>query len=465
MESSPALERVARQDPRVGQILAHAREYRRRIIDPVAADLDRRLLLDPGYHADDLARAGCQYGFMSLPIPSFLGGGGGVALHSAVLLEELCAGCAGIANIFGAHYLGISGLLLSFDLNLFDRFLRLVPAAEQRGEPLIWAAAITEPTAGTDVEDAELLAHARLSMGARRVAGGYVLDGRKCFISNGSVASYTMLTCALDRKHPVESLSGFIVPTGTKGFSVGRVELKLGQRACHAAELVFEDCFLPADHRIGLEGGAVQMTEVVLAASRAPVAAIATGIARGAYEAALAFARQQPDGGGRLVDRQWVQQALADMHAALELAREIYLAAAAAFDERIAGPLLGNQAVMGTALRLSAPLRQSALGRKLTASDAFKRGMVQQVLGRVAAAPVRAALGFSSLAKFSCSDLAMKVCLRALEILGPAGAEERGLVEKRFRDAKLTQIYEGTNQLNRRACFNGLVAGGDAWTR
>ena len=465
MESSTALERVVRQDPRAGQVLAHAREYRRRYIDPSAAELDRRLLLDPHYHADDLARAGCQYGFLSLPIPTFLGGGGGVALHSAVLLEELCAGCAGIANIFGAHYLGISGLLLSFDLNLFDRILRLVPAAERRGEPLIFAAAITEPTAGTDVEDADLLHLARLSMGARKVPGGYVLDGRKVFISNGSVASYTMLTCATDRKHPVESWSGFVIPTGTKGFSVGRVELKLGQRACHAAELVFEECFLPEDLRIGLEGGGVQMTEVVLAASRAPVAAIATGIARGAYEVALAWARQQPDGGGRLIDRQWVQLAFADMHAALELARGIYLEAAAAFDERIAGPLLGNQALMGTAMRLSAPLRQSALGLKLTGSETFKRGMQQQILGRVGQAPVGAALGLASLAKFSCSDLAMKVCLRALEVLGPAGAEERSLVEKRFRDAKLTQIYEGTNQLNRRACFKGLIAGGDPWTK
>ncbi|MBI5478452.1 MAG: acyl-CoA/acyl-ACP dehydrogenase, partial [Deltaproteobacteria bacterium] len=321
MEQSPALERVLGQDPRAGQVLARARAYRQRYIDPVAAELDRRLLLDPHYHPADLVQAGCEYGFLSLPIPTFLGGGGGLALHSAVLLEELCAGCAGIANIFGAHYLGISGLLLSFDLNLFDRFLRLVPEAERRGEPLIFAAAITEPTAGTDVEDADLLHTARLSMGARKVAGGYVLDGRKCFISNGSVARYTMLTCATDRRRPAETWSGFVIPAGTPGFSVGRVELKLGQRACHAAELVFEDCFLPEDLRIGLEGGGVQMTEVVLAASRAPVAAIATGIARGAYEAALAFAREQPDGHGRLIDRQWVQQALADMHAALELGR------------------------------------------------------------------------------------------------------------------------------------------------
>jgi alkylation response protein AidB-like acyl-CoA dehydrogenase len=465
MESSAALARVVRQDPRAAAVLERAREYRRRFIDPVAAELDRRLLLDPAYHAADLARAGCQYGFLSLPIPAFLGGGGGVALHSAVLIEELCAGCAGIANIFGAHYLGISGLLLSFDLNLFDRFLRLVPAAERRGEPLLFAAAITEPTAGTDVEDAELLGHARLSMGARKVAGGYVLDGRKCFISNGSVASYTLLTCAVDRRHPVESWSGFLVPTGTKGFSVGRVELKLGQRACHAAELVFEDCFIPDDLRIGLEGGGVQMTAVVLAASRAPVAAIATGIARGAYEAALSFARAQPDGGGRLIDRQWAQQALADMHAALELGRQAYLEAASTFDQQVAGPLLGHQGLMDAAMRLSAPLRQSALGLKLTGSAAFKRGLQEQVLGRVAHAPVAAALGLSSLAKFSCSDLAMKVCLRALELLGPAGAEERHGVEKRFRDAKLTQIYEGTNQLNRRATFTGLVAGGDAWTR
>ncbi|MBI5477499.1 MAG: hypothetical protein HY906_01515, partial [Deltaproteobacteria bacterium] len=151
--------------------------------------------------------------------------------------------------------------------------------------------------------------------------------------------------------------------------------------------------------------------------------------------------------------------------AALELGRAAYLGAAMTFDAHVAAPLLGNAAVMGAAMRLSAPLRQSRLGLKLTGSDAFKRGLQQQVLGRVAHTPVAAALGLSSLAKFSCSDLAMKVCLRALEILGPAGLEERHQVEKRFRDAKLTQIYEGTNQLNRRAVFHGLIGRGDAWTR
>ena len=465
MEPSSALARVVAQDTRAGQVLERGREFRRRYLDPVAAEVDRRMLLDPHYHPEELVRRGCEYGFLSLPIPAFLGGGGGLSLHSAVLMEELCSGCAGLANIFGAHYLGISGLLLSFDLNLFDRFLRQVPAAERRGEPLLFAAAITEPTAGTDVEDVDLLPKARLSMGARKVAGGYVLDGRKCFISNGSVARFTMLTCALDRRRPAESMSGFIVPAGTPGFSVGRVELKLGQRACHAAELVFEDCFVPDDLRIGTEGGGARLIEVVLAASRAPVAAIATGIARGAYEAALAFARQRPDGAGRLVDRQWVQQALADMHASLELGRQAYLEAGANFDTRVGGPLLGNPAVTETAMRLSAPLRQSALGQRLTGSEAFKRATTQQVLTRLEHAPVAAALGLSSLAKFSCSDLAVKVCLRALEILGPAGALERHAVEKRFRDAKLTQIYEGTNQLNRQAVFKGLVDGGDAWTR
>src|SRR5512137_2578969 len=143
MQPSSALARVVAQDARAGLVLERGREFRRRYVDPVAAEVDRRMLLDPHYHPEELVRRGCEYGFLSLPIPAFLGGGGGLSLHSAVLLEELCAGCAGLANIFGAHYLGISGLLLSFDLNLFDRFLRQVPAAERRGEPLLFAAAIT----------------------------------------------------------------------------------------------------------------------------------------------------------------------------------------------------------------------------------------------------------------------------------------------------------------------------------
>jgi acyl-CoA dehydrogenase len=442
------------------EVLEKARDFRRRFIDPVAGELDRRLLLDPHGSPDEIIRKGCDYGFFSLPVPRFIGGGGGTVTQCAVLLEELCAGCAGIANIFGAHYLGLSSVLLSLDLSHYDRSLREVVEGERKGVPVIFSAAITEPTAGTDVEDPELLKRARLMTSARKVEGGYLLNGRKVFISNGSIASYHAVVCALERERPFETFSGFVVPAGAKGFSVGRVELKMGQRACHAAELVFEDCFLPEESRIGVEGKAAYLTEIVLASSRAPVAAIATGIARGAFEKALAFARGRQGAGGRpLIEAQWVQQALADMAGKIQCARRCYLAAARWADASILEPLLGNPMVTDPVMKALGPLRRTRAGRRITSGEACRRFTSGYVERKIRNRRGEIALGLSSLAKFSCSDLAMQVCLQGIDILGNEGAREENLVEKCLRDAKLTQIYEGTNQLNRRAAYQNLVRG------
>lgn len=459
LEPSPALQRPAGEDRRLARVRARAAEFRRSYVDPVAADLDRRLLLEPDHHPDEVVRRGCEFGLLSLPIPAFFGGRGGLALESAVALEEICAGCAGIGTIFGAHYLGITALLASLDVGLLERVLGEIARAERKGEPLLCAAAITEPTAGTDVQDPELLPVAQLSAYARKVEGGYVLDGRKVFVANGGVARYAMVALALDPSRPLETMTTFVVERGTRGFSVGRVERKMGQRACHAAELVFDGCFVPDDRRVGAEGGAARGVEVVLASSRAAAAAAATGIARGAYEIALAHARRRTCGTGLLCDRPWVQQALADMRASIELSRLAYLEAAAAFDERIGRPLLGNAKLLGGVMRVSAPVRRSKAGARLLSSERVKKAAAREALRRLSRLPVAACLATSSLAKVSASDLAVKVCLQAAEILGSAGAEERERVEKCLRDAKLAQIHEGTNQLARWAVYKGLVRG------
>ncbi len=462
MESSavfhpPALEPISRLDQlaeadwRLADLRRRAREFRERFIEPVAADLDREMLLDPERRADDLLRHGCEYGFLSLVVPAFVRGAGGLALQSAVLLEELSAGCAGISNLFGAHYLGISGLLMGVDVSLFDTLLREVADEEKRGVPVVFAAALTEPMAGSDVEDQELLPLAKIVSSARKVPGGYVLNGRKVFISNGSIARYTLVVCPLDQRHPLETWSAFVVPSGTPGFTVARVERKMGQRACHAAELVFEDCFVPERLRVGVEGRGMDVTDLVLAASRGPVAAIATGIGRGAYEKALAYARREG-----LLDRQWAQLALADMLSRVELGRCRYLEAAQRFDGTVARALLGPPGLLDAAMRLVGPVRRSPLGQRLVATGSFKR-LTSRLHERIDSRVRARSWGLSSMAKFTCSDLAVEVCLRALEMLGPAGAEERAGVEKHLRDAKLTQIYEGTNQLNRLATFKALV--------
>jgi alkylation response protein AidB-like acyl-CoA dehydrogenase len=437
--------------------LRAAREYRRRFLDPVAGALDRRLLLEPDHHPAELVSAACEYGLLSLPIPAFLGGGGASVLECAIVLEELCAGCAGIANIFGAHYLGVSAILLGLDLSHYDRALHDVVQGERRGEPVVLSAAVTEPMAGTDVEDAELLPRAKLVTVALPVRGGYRLEGRKIFISNGSVARYHVVICATDRRKPLASWSAFVVPSDTPGFSVARVERKMGMRACHAAEIVFDGCFVPRENRIGIEGKAMTCTEVVLAASRPPVAAIATGIARGAYERALALCARRRCGAAAMLDRQWVQMALADLCAWVELARGIYLHAADAFDALVMEPLMRGARALEPALRALGPARRSRLGRRLFASETFRRAAVRRFESALPDTVRGACLGLSSAAKFSASDLAVRTCLRAIELFGPGGAEERNEVEKLLRDAKLTQIYEGTNQLNRWETYKSTV--------
>lgn len=448
-----------KNDKKTVDVIRRAKEFRKKYIDPVAYEIDKRSLIEPHYFSEDLVKKGCEYGFISLPVPGFIGGGGGTILQCALLLEELCAGCAGIANIFGAHYLGLSPILLSVDLNLCDRFLYELVEKEKQGEAVLFSAAITEPMAGTDVEEAEFLPKARLVTSAKKVEGGYVLNGSKVFISNGNEAKYNVVICAIDKKKPVETWSVFVVPASSKGFSVGRVELKMGQRASHAAELIFEDCFVPEKNRVGVEGMGARGTEIVLAASRAPVAAIATGIARGAYEKALEYSRKKRTLHGKLIDKQWVQLALADMVSMIVSARHLYVNAASAFDERILSPLYGNKRLTEPVLKMFNPLRRTGAGMKFTGSHKMKAFLFDYVDKKINEDDKNVLLGYSSMAKFMCSDSAVKVCLKALEIMGNEGIEERNLAEKYLRDAKLTQIYEGTNQLNRFTVYKYLING------
>lgn len=446
------LAEIFKNDKRALQIVELAREFRKKYIDPVAFELDKKLLIEPQYHPEEIVRKGCEYGLLTLPLPSFLGGGDGTVLHISLLMEELCAGCAGIANIFGAHYLGLSGILLGFDLSIFDRFLTELVEKEKKGIPVLFSAAITEPMAGTDVEEKDFLKDAKLITYAKRVSGGYLLNGRKVFISNGSTATYHLIICPVERDKHIETFSGFVVPSNSKGFSIGRVELKMGQRACHAAELIFDDCFVPAENRLCTEGAGADMTEVVLAASRAPVAAIATGIARGAYEKVLEYCKQKG-----ILYKQWVQFSLAQIYSMISSARYFYINSALTFDRLIFSQLNRGRVVLDILLKATSFLRKNRVIAGLIAGEAAKNYSTKLIRSRIDNKLKDFSLGISSMSKFSCSDIAVNICLMAMEIMGNEGIEERNYVEKYLRDAKLTQIYEGTNQLNRYEVYKRLV--------
>ncbi|HET9875547.1 MAG TPA: acyl-CoA dehydrogenase family protein, partial [Mycobacterium sp.] len=160
----------------VAKTRARARAYAQHHVAPRALELDRRIGKDPTYFDWDLVQAGLEYRLLSEVIPTQVGGIGGLSLNGAVMLEELAAADPGVANLFGAHALGILPLLLTGPGHWVG-VLREVAEAERRGEPLLFGLAITEPDAGTDVEDPDLLRTARIGTHARRVPGGYRLSG------------------------------------------------------------------------------------------------------------------------------------------------------------------------------------------------------------------------------------------------------------------------------------------------
>jgi len=392
---------------------------------------------------ESFLRAALDDGWLTALVPRALGGEGARTADLAVAMEELCAACGGLGLLVGANSLGLAGPIFALDAGIWRRVVE--PAARERGtlstatRPTLFAWAITEPSSGSDSQDGVGMSHLVGCTHARRVPGGYRIEGRKVFISNGSIARFVIVHAALDRARPRESWTAFLVDTRAPGFVAVRDEEKLGQRASPATEIVFEDVFVPEDDRVGPEGFGFVLGELILAGSRAPVGAIATGIARGALEATIAAFSNgtRPD--------DWTRDAIAEMGAKIVTARLCYLDAALAFDALMPPSWLDD--VVARVLRLSSGVLPPAM---------VKRGCESMFRRMVSRLDLRSQLAHASIAKSSCADLAMSVCDRAAEIV-PRGARERPFVEKALRDVKLTQIYEGTNQINRIAIADALL--------
>jgi butyryl-CoA dehydrogenase len=422
-------------------------------VRPRALEIDRLAGEDPRYFDWDLVRAGAEQGMLSFLVPAQAGGFGGLAAHAAVVMEELCAACPGVANIFGAHALGICPLLIGGPAH-WDGVLAEIRQSERSESPLLMACAITEPEAGTDVEDPDLLRRARLSSRARRVPGGFRLSGTKRFISNGSVAKWITVMMPTDPRRAADTWTCFLVDTHGEGFAVSRVEHKMGQRACPAAELTFDDLFVPDELVVSREGDGASATLIVLAASRPPVGAIATGIARGAYERLLAWLEDDPAAKGML-DREHVQLALAGMEEEIHLARQAYMDAATELDTVALGDALSHPLVRALGYLPAAVRRRPAVHDQLTSERG--RDATIAVLRRTSSErAMTRSVALSSLAKAHGADVAMRVTGAALELVGLRAGAVRRELEKLLRDAKLTQIYEGTNQLNRLEVYRGL---------
>ena len=449
----PALAKLRKLDrSNIDNVIAlvdNCAAFNREHAEPVALELDERIGRDTDYFDWDLAREAGYHRLFSLVIPEVVGGLAGKYMLTAGYLafEELCSCCAGIGNMIAATALGISPMITPGGLAYWDTILREIMEGEKTGKPVLMAYAITEPSAGTDVEEPDFLARARINMEAKKVKGGYLLNGRKVFISGGREAKYLTVCAATERDRPLDTWSLFMVEREREGVSVPRVERKMGQRACHAAELLFEDVFIPDANLLGQEGdGMATGILSIMSASRGAVGGVGSGIARGAFRHFLAWAREAKNG-RKPIGEQRIQMALADMQSAVQQSRGLCLSHGLAGDE-VFGALMINPLVKGLfslprAVRLSRPYRSflhSSAGRGFP-------GPMLRVLGDED--ELTHILSLASPAKFSATDKAVWVASRALELMGTDDSVHRRWVEKNFRDAKLTQIYEGTNQLNR----------------
>jgi len=318
-------------------------------------------------------------------IPEEYGGLGGGILELCLVVEELSRVCSGVAVSYAASGLGTITLLEYGTEEQKRKYLPDIASGKK-----LTAFALTEATAGSDAGG--------IKTTAQRTGGGYILNGTKQFITNGGEAEiYTVIALTAKERGP-RGASAFLVDKGTPGFSFGRKEKKLGIRASATRELVFEDCLVPEENMIGREGMGFIMTMKLLDRSRPGLGAQAMGLAQGALEAAVDYARKRIQFGHPIIAQQAVQQMLADMATQVEAARALVYAIARAIDS----------------------------GAKNFTKE-------------------------SAMAKVFASDTAMRVTTDAMQIFGGVGYMRDYPIEKMFRDAKITQIYEGTNQVLRNA--------------
>jgi butyryl-CoA dehydrogenase len=355
-----------------------AREFARRELAPHAAAWDR----EARFPKEALAELG-RLGFMGALVPEEYGGAGADHVGYALALEEIAAGDGSVSTILSVHNsVGCMPVLRYGSEDQKQRFLK--PMAQ--GETLA-CFCLTEPQAGSDA--------AALKTRARRRGNRWVLNGTKQFITSGSTADVAIVFAVTDPDAGRKGISAFIVPTDTAGYRVARIEHKLGQRASDTAQLVFEDMELTPDLMLGAEGDGYRIALSNLEGGRIGIAAQSLGMARAAYEAALAYAKERETFGQKIIEHQAVAFRLADMATQLAAARGLILDAAALRD---AGE----------------PCLQAA-----------------------------------AMAKLFASEMAERVASDAIQIHGGYGYLGDFPVERIYRDVRVCQIYEGTSDIQR----------------
>jgi len=451
------------------KVVAIARKFNEEVVRPLSLELDRKTHEDPAYFPWEIVKKANEWGFYTMWVPKLFGGKGFNMPSLCYFVEEIGSACLGFANIIGVHYLGVSGLMMAGNTRVIKKVISEVVQGEKTGDPCIIALAITEPTAGTDVEEVDLEDRGKITCHAQKVQGGYIVNGTKIFISMGRLSKWTVLYGYTNLKKASETTVAMMVKQGMKGFTYGSHENKMGQRICPADVLNFEDCFVPDElvlldpektrkfSRQPIREIKMRHIDYIVSITRPAVASFGTSAARGAFEAALKFANETELDGKPMINHEWVQCRLAEMYSNVRLGRLAYTEANLANQHRGVYNILQMKPIyyylkylpQAYFDKVLSPLLDMSIGTWL---------LSKWYLDWQKPKDQHLCTGLGSLAKFNCTDIGVRNCQMALELMGQTGLRHENAVEKILRDAKLLQIYEGTNQLNRLNVFKSLVA-------
>ena len=334
-----------------------------------------------------------ENGLLGIQVPEKYGGAEAGMVSLAIVIEEVARVCASTSAILTTQALATDPLLIAGTDEQKMKWLK--PMAEGS---VLGACAITESGAGSDVTGIRTIATEK--------DGGYVLNGNKIFITNGGVSDIIVVVVYTDKSKKHKGMSLLVVPKDTPGFSVGKEEKKLGLRGSDTRELIFEDCFVPEENRLGMPGDGFKVLMKIFNYTRPGIGAQAVGIAQGAMEAVVKYCKERVQFGKTLSEFQGLQWMMAEMSLKIEMARTMVYRVCSAID---------NEPDSRDIPRLA------------------------------------------SMAKWFASDAAMQITTDAVQIFGGYGYTREYPLERMMRDAKITQIYEGTNQVQRIIIANSLL--------
>jgi butyryl-CoA dehydrogenase len=367
-------------------IKALSRQIAEDKVIPVRAELDEK-----EEFPWEIMKVIAQSDLFGLAIPEEFGGFGKGSLELVIAIEELSRACLGVSTSYAANMLGTYPILLFGSEEQKKKYLPDIASGKR-----LAAFALTEANAGSDAGGVQTT--------ARHEGNRYVLNGTKQWITNAGEAEIYTVVAITDKSKGARGASVFVVEKGTEGLSFGKKEKKMGIRASTTSEVIFEDCSIPEGNLIGKEGTGFIIAMKTLDNSRTGVGAQGVGVARGAFEEALNFARERRQFGQTISNFQAIQHMFADMATHIEAARALVYSAAKLIDS----------------------------GARNISKD-------------------------TAMSKLFATDVAMKVTVDAVQIMGGSGYMSEYPVEKMMRDAKILQIFEGTNQIQRNVIAHALI--------